>query len=79
MTVGSNIMAEFQNRRFIVAPSYLLDDFDEHTIILSDIEFWSNHYDDLINWLDSNGGTIQGMGVTLPDDITLTAFCLRWS
>ena len=35
--------------------------------------------DELKAWVEQHGGDIQGMGLTLPDAHTLTAFCLRWS
>lgn len=77
--MADDIMAEFKNRRFIVAPNHLLDNPGEHVVILSDFEYWNDHYDELQDWVKQNNGFIQGMGLTLPDAPTLTAFCLRWS
>lgn len=77
--MADDIMAEFKNRRFIVAPNYLLENPGEHVVILSDYNFWNDHYDELKAWVEQHGGDIQGMGLTLPDAHTLTAFCLRWS
>ena len=75
----NDIMAEFKNRRFVVAPADLLENPGEHVVILSDFEYWNDHYDELQDWVKQNNGFIQGMGLTLPDARTLTAFCLRWS
>lgn len=75
----TDIMAEFKNRRFIVAPNYLLEDRSEHVIILSDISFWAEHYDQLQAWCEQHDAAVQGLGVTLPDSETVTLFCLTWS
>lgn len=72
-------MAEFKNIRFVVAPAELLENPDEHVVILSDFSYWNDHYDELKTWVKQNNGFIQGMGLILPDAQTLTAFCLRWS
>lgn len=77
--MADDVMAEFKNRRFIIAPDHLLDKPGDYLIILSDFEYWSDHYDELQVWVNDNQGHIQGMGLTLPDARTLTAFCLRWS
>ena len=77
--MADDVMAEFKNRRFIIAPNHLLDKPGDHLIILSDFKYWSDHYDELQVWVNDNQGRIQGMGLTLPDAQTLTAFCLRWS
>lgn len=77
--MADDVMAEFKNRRFVVAPADLLENPGEHVVILSDFEYWNDHYDELQDWVKQNNGFIQGMGLTLPDAPTLTAFCLRWS
>lgn len=74
-----DVMVEFKHSRFVVAPNYLLDNPGEHIVILCDFEYWNNHYDELESWIELHGGYIKGMGLTLPDAQTLTAFCLRWS
>jgi hypothetical protein len=48
-------------------------------VILSDLAYWTNHYDELKEWCDLHGGEVAGMGVTLPDANTVTLFALRWS
>jgi hypothetical protein len=77
--MADDIMAEFKNRRFIVAPNHLVDNPGEHLVILSDFSYWNDHYNELEHWIKHNGGYIEGMGLTLPDAPTLTSFCLRWS
>lgn len=72
-------MAEFKRQRFVVAPHYLLENSAEHVVILSDFQYWSDHYDKLHEWCKQHGGAVEGMGVTLPDAHTVTLFTLRWS
>ena len=76
--MDSDIMAEFKNCRFVVAPAHVLDQA-EHVVILSDIDYWSDHYEELMAWCDQHDAEVQGMGVTLPDAHTVTLFTLRWS
>jgi hypothetical protein len=63
--------------KFLVAPNYLTD--HELLIILTDIKFWNEYYDDLDTWCRENRSQRQGMTVVLPDAETLTLFCLRWT
>jgi hypothetical protein len=75
----TDIMAEFKRQRFVVAPHYLLENVNQHVVILSDLAYWTNHYDELKEWCELYGGEVAGMGVTLPDARTVTLFSLRWS
>ena len=72
-----NLLDNANEERFIVAPDYLTD--REILIILSDIAYWNNNYDDLEQWCLEYQSQRQGMTVVCPDKQTLTAFCLRWS
>ena len=72
-------MSLFDNgylQKFIVAPEYLTD--HELLIVLTDIAFWNIYYDDLQVWCKENNSKREGMVVVVPDETTLTAFCLRW-
>jgi hypothetical protein len=75
----TDIMAEYKRNRFVVAPHYLLENVNQHVVILSDLAYWTNHYDELREWCELHGGEVAGMGVTLPDAHTVTLFSLRWS
>ena len=72
-------MAEFKHSRFVVAASFLLENPGEHVVILTDLTYWSDHYDELEQWCEVHSGVIKGMGITLPDAHTLTLFTLTWS
>jgi hypothetical protein len=75
----TDVMAEYKRNRFVVAPHYLLENVDQHVVILSDLTYWTEHYDELKAWCNQHGGEVAGMGVTLPDAHTVTLFTLRWS
>lgn len=67
-------------QRFVVADPEVAQSLGQPVIImLSDIEFWNTHYDALHAWCEQNASEVQGMTVNIPDDTTLTAFCLRWA
>jgi hypothetical protein len=67
--------------RFIVADLEVSQSMEQHIIvILSDIAYWSEHYDELIQWCkESNSSMVLGATLNIYDDQTLTAFCLRWA
>lgn len=63
--------------RFIVIPDVLTD--DECMVILTDINYWGDHENELRQWCQVNNSEFVGMTVTFPDPRTLTAFCLKWA
>lgn len=75
--LGGDIMAEYKNNRFVVAPQEFTD--DKITVVLCDIEYWSTHYEELENWCNEHGCKTQGMTVDIPDSRTLTMWTLCWS
>jgi hypothetical protein len=76
MTVSVDILASWKVNRFIVNPS---EDAGELIIILTDIDFWNSHYEELKDWCDQNGCSIEGMSVVAENNHALTAFCLKWT
>lgn len=50
-----------------------------YVVVLADIGYWNEHYDELKLWCEPAGCKLQGMTVSIPDDATSTLFCLRWS
>jgi len=67
-------------QRFVVADPVVCESLGVPVIIMmADIEFWSSHYEALLDWCDQYNGKVLGMTVELPDAKTLTAFALRWS
>ena len=73
----ADIMAEFKKNKFVVAPDYL--GFGPTTVILTNLSFWSTNYTELGNWCGLHQCRLSGMTVDVPDDPTLTLFCLKWS
>lgn len=66
--------------RFVVADALVSQSLDRYCIILmGDIGYWTDNYEDLQEWCENNGASVEGMTINIPDDKTLTAFCLRWS
>ena len=66
--------------RFIVADPVVSQSFGTPVIVmLSDIKFWNDNFDELQTWCDLNGAEQQGMTVNIPSESVLTAFCLRWA
>jgi len=50
------------------------------SVILIDYNYWDKHYTELILWCTAHGNaTPQGMTVSFKDEMTLTAFLLRWA
>jgi hypothetical protein len=68
------------NPRFIIADALVSQSLDRYCIImLGDLGYWTDNYEALQKWCEDHGGSVEGMTVNIPDDHTLTAFCLRWS
>lgn len=65
-------MAQRPNIKLIAHPTSLV-------VILADIEYWNNHYEELKSWCDARECEVKGMTVTVPDLETLTLFKLRWA
>lgn len=66
--------------RFIVPDLYVCKSFGVPAIIiLVDLEYWNQHYDELEAWCRDTGARMQGMTVDLPSLASLTAFVLRWT
>lgn len=67
-------------QRFVVADPVVCESLGVPFILmLADIEFWSSHYEALLDWCEQYNSKVLGMTVELPDAKTLTAFALRWS
>lgn len=49
-----------------------------HLIILADVEYWNDNYEQLKDWCDEHCGEVRGMTVVVPDENVLTLFCLQW-
>jgi hypothetical protein len=66
--------------RFIVADNEVAQSFGTPVIImLSDVGYWNENFDELQAWCRLNGAEQQGMTVNIPSESVLTAFLLRWS
>jgi hypothetical protein len=65
------------NRKFIVIEPPIID--AGICVVLSNVGFWTMYYNELETWCNQNNSHLQGMTVQLPDENTLTLFCLQWS
>jgi hypothetical protein len=77
--LGEDIFEHWKQNRFILV-SKDLTETDNHLIVLTDIKYWAEHADALVEWCSRNTkARTQGMTVEILDDKTLTHFILRWS
>ena len=74
----TDIMHEYKEQKFVIADSKLIDMEDSNLIVLSDITYWNDNYDALIDWCEPLGAEVRGMTVTCSDAV-VTAFVLRWA
>ena len=74
--MSDDILADWKTRRFIITG---LDISPPHIIILCDITYWTENYDEFGSWCNKNGCELSGMTVTIPSDEILTLFIVRWS
>ena len=73
----ADIMADFKKNKFVIAPDYL--GFGPTMVILTDIGFWAENWDELSAWCSAHQCALSGATVDVPDNPTLTLFCLKWS
>lgn len=76
--MSDDIFHSWKDKRFIVADYYLLDE-PEIVVVLTDIGYWAENIDALVDWCKTNGGQVKGMTVTLDNHEQLTLFALRWA
>jgi len=75
----TDIMHDWKDQRFAFVEESLFPEVPGHIIVLSDIAFWNQHYDELREWCATNGSVVRGMTVDVPNKEVLTLFCLRWN
>lgn len=72
-----DIFDSWKKERFIVAN---INDLYEGTIVvLSDVRYWTDHYDELEAWCAEYGCKVKGMTVEVPTEDLLLLFNLRWA
>lgn len=76
--MSDDILEDWKKSRFVVVESAFIDIADGNLIILTDIVYWNEHYDELGDWCEKNGAEVCGMTVICSDPV-LTVFLLRWS
>jgi hypothetical protein len=76
--MNDDVFGEWKNQRFVTVESNIIDIAEGNIIILTDVEFWNDNYDNLKSWCVYYNAEVRGMTVTC-DDATVTAFCLRWA
>lgn len=74
-----DLFAKWRRNRYIIGENYLTGVPGKFLIVLTDIGFWADNIDKLTLWCTEYHCNYQGMTVTVPDDETLTAFCLQWT
>lgn len=78
----TDIMQDFKDRKFVIAPSYISRGLPEptygHLVVMTDFSFWHDNFDDLMFWCADHDCQVKGMTIDIPNDETLTLFCLRW-
>ena len=71
-----DILKDWKHSKFIVV-DYIAE--YPNTIVLTDVEYWIDNWDDLVEWSEKHNCDIQGMTVAVPDEQTKMLFALRWS
>ena len=78
--MSSNIMANWKSSRFVIASDHVLACLDTlHLIVLTDMQFWSEHAAQLTQWCQTHDAKVAGMTVEIPTEELVNMFVLRWS
>ena len=76
--MSEDLLTAWKKNKFILADKDLTDT-DKHVIVLTNVSYWVDQVDALVDWCMANKARTQGMTVEIDDDKTLTHFILRWS
>jgi hypothetical protein len=77
--MSDDIFHSWKNSKFVMT-FYPLVDEPNIVVILTDIKFWAENIDKLIDWCQNNDcGEVVGSTVTFSDYKQATMFALRWS
>lgn len=76
-----DLFAKWKEQRFIIAdPKWLSEEYKRpFVIVLTDIGFWADNADALVDWCEANDCKTAGMTVEIADEKTLSMFILRWT
>ena len=74
----SDIFEGWKNGNFILAPRYLTED-NAILIIMTNLQFWIEHAEELELWCSERNASVSGMTVVLGSEELLTEFYLKWS
>lgn len=72
---GKSILMDGQRHRFVQIPSYA----GSPGFVLSDIGYWMEHYDELVEWIKTTSGRVAGMTVEFDNEQDMILFLLKWS
>lgn len=75
----TDLFHQWKQQRFAIIDPDLLDNPTGPVVLMSDLEFWSNHVAECLEWCQEHNCKIKGMTIELPDDKILTLFSLRWA
>jgi len=73
----TDLFQHWQDCRFVVVPTDLCN--GDRLAVLSDIQYWCCHADELVTWCQDRNANTQGMTVVFGDEKTLLEFVLKWS
>lgn len=76
--IQEDLFAEWQGKKFFIAHKSLYDG-DGYLVVLTDLVYWGQYHQDLLDWCDVNGGSVNGSTVLLQTNEEVTAFVLRWA
>lgn len=74
----TDIFESWKSAKFINATDVYVKS-DGIMLVLTNIEYWSDHYEELQDWCKAHGGKVVGMTVELPDERTFILFILKWA
>ena len=75
-----DVLAEMKGHKFYLVPEeYLEEDVNYTSIILTDVSYWNNNFDELNRWCIINSVDIVGLSLKIYDPKVVMAFILKWS
>ena len=75
---GVDVLADWKTQRFVVADQ-TVHGYDNVIIVLCDIAYWTDYYDELSIWCNEHNARLAGVTIELHTQEQLTMFLLRWA
>jgi len=74
----TDLFHDWKQNRFVVVDRSLIDEESGITVLLTDLGYWVDRTDEIMQWCKENNAVQRGLTITMPSESELLLFCLKW-